>query len=300
MGRITEEDIKFMLRSNYYQITEQYASYVTCIRDSLVSIQEKDDGTKDNLCHHLLGLRARDSGSNVAVEGRKLLSELKSELAEANDIDEIIGMIEENCASYLNIWIFQNIVDQFRLDTCQEALKYPVFLQQYIEKHKISEIVEKLTKFENCFGGYTEFTFKLDIDLAKKFTKLISIEKAIAKILGISPAAIILKKFNIEEDGVVVTTCIPTFVAEDIFRHDQAHPKVFTQEEKNQFRSLSVLWLKCGHQTFVFKGMWGTKNIAILTGIQPCDPDNTFLSGIEESALCGSHGFQPHNYLNTA
>ena len=275
LDRGTEVELEFILQSNYDQITEQYASYVTCIRDSLVSIQEKDSRTKKSLCRHLLGLKARDSGSNVAVEGRKLLSELKSELEEANDIDEIIGIIEENCASYLNIWIFQNIVDQFRLDTSQEALKYPVFLQQYIEKHKISEIVAKLPKFEKCFGGYTEFTFKLDIDLAHKFSKLINIEKAIAKILGISPAAIILK--NIEEGCVVVTTCIPTFLAEDIFSHDQAHPKVFTQEEEDKFRSLSVLWLKCGHQTFVFKGsrsdegtlivcMWSTKNIAILTG----------------------------------
>ena len=273
LDRGTEVELEFGLQSNYDRITEQYASYVTCIRDLLVSIQERESRTKDSLCHHLLGLTARDSGYNVAVEGRTLLSKLKSELEGAKDIDKIIGIIEENCASYLNIWIFQNIVDQF-LDTSQEALKYPEFLQQYIEKHKISEIV-KLPKFENCFGGYTEFTFKLDIDLAKKFSKLISIEIAIAKILGISPAAIILK--DIKKGCVVVTTCIPTFVAEDIFRHDQAHPKVFTQEEKNQFRSLSVLWLKCGHQTFVFKGsrsdegtlivcMWGTKNIAILTG----------------------------------
>ena len=251
LDRDTEVELEFILQSNYDRITEQYASYVTCIRDSLVSIQERESRTKDSLCHHLLELRARDSGSNVAVEGRKLLSELKSELEGAKDIDKIIGIIEENCASYLNIWIFQNIVDQFCLATSQEALKYPVFLQQYIEKHKISEIISKLPTFEQCFGGYTEFTFKLDIDLAQKFSKLISIEKAIAKILGISPAAIIIR--DIKKGCVVVTTCIPTFVAEDIFGHDQVNREVFTQKEKDQFRSLSVMWLKCGPQTFLFQ-----------------------------------------------
>ena len=250
-----------MLQKNYEKITEQYASYVTCIRDSLVSIQEKDVRTKISLHRHLLGLRARDSGDNVAEEGRKLLSQLKCELEEANDIDELIGVVEENCASYLNIWIFRNIVDQFCLDTSQKALKYPVLLQKYIEKHKISEIAAKLPKFEKCFGGYTQFTFKLDIDLTQKFSKLINIEKAIAKILDIHQAAIILK--DIKKGCVVVTTCIPTFVAEEIFGHNQAHREMFTQEEEvqfrftqeeeDQFRSLSVLWLKCGHQTFVFK-----------------------------------------------
>ena len=192
LDRETGIELEFILQNYYDQITEQYASYVTCIRDLLVSIQENDSRTKLSIHRHLLELRARDSGSN-AMEGRKLLSQLKGELEGANNIDELIGVIEEHCASYLNIWIFQNIVGQFRLDTGQKAFKYPLLLQQYIEKHKISEIAGKLPKFEKCFGGYTEFTFKLDIDLAQKFSRFINIEKAIAKILGISPAAIILK-----------------------------------------------------------------------------------------------------------
>lgn len=246
MDRDTEIDLEFILQTNYDLLTDQYGSYVTCVRDSLVSIQENQPRTIKSLRQHLLGLKARDSGDNVKLDERKLLSQLKLELEEANDIDDIIGVIAENCASYLNIWIFQNIVDQFHLDNRQEALNYPVFLTEYIEKHKISEIA-KLPKFENFFGGCTNLTFKLNIDLVQRFSHLISIEKAIAKILSISPAAIIIK--DIKKGCVVVTTCIPTFVAEDIF----GHHKKFTQEEEEKFQSLSVLWLKCRHQTFEFK-----------------------------------------------
>ena len=274
MDKDTEMDLKFILQKNYNQITEQYASYITCIRDSLESMQEKDGKTKKRLYKHLLGLRARDSGDNVDMEGHKLLSELTSELEEANDIDKIIDLIEENCATYLNIWIFQNIVDQFHLDTDQEALKYPEFLKQYFEKHKISEIIEKIPKFKNRVGEYTELTFKLNIALTIKFSNLIHIEIAIAQILGISPAAITIQ--DIEEGCVVVTSCIPTYVAEDIFTSD----KTFSPEEEEKFRLLSVLWLQCGHSKKYIFIQSDTSNsesedeTPVLPSKQDCDINN--------------------------
>ena len=239
MDKDTEIDLKFMLQKNYDQITKQYASYITCIRDSLVSMQEKDGKTKKRLYKHVLGLRARDSGDNVDMEGRKLLSQLKGELEEANDIDEIIGLIEENCATYLNIWIFQNIVDQFHLDTSQEALKYPEFLKRYFEKHKISEIIKKIPKFKNHVGDYTELTFILDIALTRKFSNLIRIEIAIGQILGISPATITIR--DIEEGCVVVTSCMPTVVAEDIFTSDKTFSPVLPSKQDCDINNQSKL-----------------------------------------------------------
>lgn len=234
----TRINLEYMLQTNHKQIATQYGSYVTCIRESLVSLQESQSRTMTSLRFHLLGLDACDSGYNVQ-KGRKLLSELEDQLKAANDIDEIIWLLQKKCASYLNIWIF---LDEFHLDMSnQEALKYPVFLKQYIEKHRISEIIDKLPKLEDYFGGYTKLTFKLDISLAQKHSDLIKIEIAIAQILGISPAAIIIK--DIKRGCVVVTTCIPTFVAEDIFTSD----KTFSPEEEEKFRSLPVLWLQCGH-----------------------------------------------------
>ena len=237
--KATKEELKRILHKNHEQIVRQYASYSRCIRNSLTSKHERDPNTLRDLCLYLSELSAYDVDTDR--KEAKLLSQLEDELKKTKVVYDVIELLSKNfCVSIFDIRIFEDIVNEFKIDRSQEALKYPDYLKEYIEKHKLSEIIGKLPQLGECFGGHTELVYKLNIGVVQRVTKIIDIQKKIADILDINQCGIILK--DVEEGCVVVTSCIPTFVAEDIFTRD----KTFSPEEEEKFQSFSVLWLQCG------------------------------------------------------
>lgn len=233
----TLESLEFLLTEYRKKIVKRYASYVHCIRTAIL---EKGISVSE-LCSYLLSLDAFQSGSNVQY---KLLSGVKDKLEAANTIYQILDTITKDCSSFLDYEIYQCIVDQYDIDHGQKALNYPEYLQEYIEKHRIAELAKVIPKLSPSNTQDTkEVILKLDIELTSKLTKIIDLKKEVARILNLMPFTIRL--YSIEQGCVVVIFRLPSVVAENIFTTE----KTFSCLEKEKFRSLSVLWLRC--DTFV-------------------------------------------------
>ena len=129
------EDIEQQLDLNLQHITNRYASYVHCIRDSI----EEKGVTAKNLCGYLMNLRAFKSGHWKQMP--VLLSGMRDELERAQTIDEIFIILSDECASFLNFEIFQSMINDYRIDKSQEMLNYPEHLKDYAEKHKLSALI---------------------------------------------------------------------------------------------------------------------------------------------------------------
>lgn len=67
--------------------------------------------------------------------------------------------------------------------------------------------------------------------------------------MGLKISALRFYRIEEEEGCVIVTFLIPADVADVLFTGE----KWFTAEELQIFRSLSVLWLKCGDSEFIFE-----------------------------------------------
>lgn len=70
--------------------------------------------------------------------------------------------------------------------------------------------------------------------------KVVDLKSEIAAILGVTPSA--LRLFSIEEGCVIAVYLTPAFVAHSIFPANGQ----LTAQQKDSFRSISVLWIECG------------------------------------------------------
>lgn len=174
------------------------------------------------------------------------MSGVRAELEEKTTIHGLFDVVTKECASFLNFEIFQCIVKEYKIDHGQEALKYPMFLEAYIKKNKISEFVYINPKLK-LKSNSEKLILKFDVDTMCKLTRITDLQEAVANILKILPSAIEL--YDIEDGCVVVTFLLPKLVANKIFTRD----KKFSLLEKQRFCSLSVVWLSCGNRKFHFK-----------------------------------------------
>ena len=127
----------------------------------------------------------------------------------------------------------------------QERLNYPQYLKDYVNKHKLSEFIDIINPLLKSFTDSSkEIILKLDIKTTSSLAKLLDIKKSLANILGLKSAA--LRILDIKKGCVLVTLLLPAHLADTIFSTDRK----FTTEEINQFRDLSILWLKCNGCTF--------------------------------------------------
>ena len=229
-------DLQQQLQINLEQIIGQYASYVYCI---LTSVKAKEVSVTD-LRSFLLNLPAFQSGCN---EQCNLLSGVKKELDEADTINKIFDLLSCECASFLNIAIFQFIVDEYGIEDSRgrDRLKYPEHLDEYIKKHKVSEFVavNPALKRHARSEGSVELVLKFNVELTCKLAKVIDLQSAVAKILRVQPSA--LQLLSIEKGCLIVKFLISAEVADIVFVWD----KKLTPEEYEEFRTLEVMWLEC-------------------------------------------------------
>ena len=229
-------DLQQQLKINLEQIIGRYASYVRCI---LTSVKAKEVNVTD-FRSFLLNLSAFQSGCN---EQCNLLSGVKKELDKANTINDIFDLLSCECASFLNFAIFQFIVDEYRIEDTEgrDRLKYPEHLDEYIEKHKVSEFVaiNPALKQHAQSEGSVELVLKFNVELTCKLAKVIDLQSAVAKILHVRPST--LQLLSIEKGCLMVKFLISAEVADIVFVCD----KKLTPKECKDFRALEVLWLEC-------------------------------------------------------
>ena len=113
------------------EIGTQYASYVSCICTSL----KKEGVTVEDLTTFLLKLPALKPSCHQ--KGLEIFSDLKTELKAAPTINEIIDILDEKHASFLDYHIYQAVVNKYKI-VDDEVTKYPEHVKVFIEKHMVS------------------------------------------------------------------------------------------------------------------------------------------------------------------
>ncbi len=165
---------------------------------------------------------------------------MKAEIKKANSINDIFQVLTTDCCSFINVGIFQSIINKYKINTdSDEDLRYSEHLKSYLKSHKISEFIMINPKLQRLPESSEELMIlKFNIALPSKITKVLDLKCAIAKILGIRSHA--LRLIGIEDGCVVATFLIPATVAKYVFASG------LTAEQEAEIRALSVLWLKCG------------------------------------------------------
>ena len=235
------DDLRQRLKRNLWDIKNYYASYVRCIRLSLIKLGVS---VKD-LRAFLLSLDAfqgDQEGANV-----KLFFDKREKLEKASDIEDIFCLLVTECASFLNYEIFQSIISEYDINTSQEKLAYPEHLKAYINKHRLSEFYEINPKLEDFTDDSKSLVLKFGIELTSSVGTLKECTEAVANILGLKQTA--LRLLSIKEGCVIATLILPATVASAIFPSD----KQFSSEQKSGFQALSVLWLKYNGFYFDFR-----------------------------------------------
>ena len=226
-------DLQFLLECNLRNILTAFAN---CVQQSL---QEKNVEV-DSICDYLIGFTSNEH-SIAFLSGAK-----RAKLAEANSISKIFRFLKEECTSF---FIYECLIERFKLDRDQEDLKYPEKLKAYVKKQRISEFIET----KPALGKYTDdmmkLTLVLDIDSMCRLDKLLDVAKAVAKIMGVLPSTLLI--YDIRESCVEVTFLIQKSIAESIFSNDE----IFSDNQKDEFRQLLVRQLKCNGHSFLFQPM---------------------------------------------
>lgn len=226
---------------NLERIQFQYADYVSCIRESL---HEKGTSAED-LRAHLLNLPA--FRFNHDSKKLKLLSGRTVKFKNASTINEVFEILSLECCSFLDFGIFQSIIRHYRLDKGEEEFKYPEYVREYVKLHNIKEFVFLNPDLSQKTSDDSEILYlKFDISLTTKLSKVMDLKVAIAKILQLRAST--LQLIDIKEDCVVVTYYIPANIAAAIFISDE----IFTEHQIEEFRGLSVLWMKFKNYMFSF------------------------------------------------
>ena len=229
----TLRDLRRRLKKNYKEINARYASFGVSLRQAVTATGV----TLDDFRHFLLGLSpyVDDYGD----EQPRLLDHVKAEIKMADSIIGIFIVLTTECCSFMDVDIFQSIIDEYEIDTNSDVkLQYSEHLKSYLLNHKISEFIminPKLDRFKNS----DKLVLKFNTDLSSSITKVLDLKSAIADILGLKSAAA-LRLLSIKEGCVVVTFSILSTVAESILARG------LTAKQEADIRALSVVWLKCG------------------------------------------------------
>ena len=224
------ENVKQELEYNLEVIRKQYASFVSCLHDSVVEM----DISVESLCVYLMGLPALECDDDM--EEHKLLYNIKDKLKEAGTVTKIFEVLLEDFGSFLNYDIFQSILDRYKISaTDSDMLNYSEKLKAFLGKHKLSEFIKLNPRLKTISDPSKELILKFNIALPSRITKVLNLKKAIAKVLRLRTPA--LRLVGIDEGCVLVSFLIPPFVPD------------LTQEQIEEFRALSVLSIECGDHT---------------------------------------------------
>ena len=243
----TTKDLEHILETHRKKIASQYATYILYIRKSF------DHRSVDDLRSYIMSLEAFQSGSNFNTEC-KLLSGEKDKLEKASTICQIFDVLN-SCTSYINCDIYQRMVDDYDIDHGQsEVLKYPEYLRAYFKKHKISEFIKINPKLEKCMDKTKELILKFNVERTSRLAKVIELKKEIARVLELLPSTIEL--YDIVDGCVLVTFHLPILVADLVFPKGK---NSLSPKQKEELRSLSILWLECNENRYSFEVVAGSQ-----------------------------------------
>lgn len=240
---IVVEDLTYQLKDYWEQIKTEFAFFTSAIHDKLVEHKV----SVSNLRYFLLQLPACESPKND--ERNKLLFGLKNEIQKAVTVDEVLLSLS-GYISFLDYKIYLSIARRYNIDVEKEKCDYIKHLDEYVNKHRLSDLVAvipTLCKYTDQFSDVTKtLVFKFNIKMSCKFSELVELKSAAAKLLGCHPSA--LRLISIDGGSVLVTFLTSAFVAERII----SNVKKLTQHEMEQFRALSIVWLEYEGNMFDF------------------------------------------------
>lgn len=240
------KDLEFMLEMNLNQIIQKYTSFVDQVLTRCYEKQIRVERLR------LYSMRLFP-----------LKSEARKELKKAGTIDDIFTILGEN-TSFLKCELYYGIIDNFALDENEEIFQYSQFLKDYINKHKLSEIIEinpKLKAVVDMEAAKTAVTLiKLDISsTTPHLTDVVDIVKSVAGIIGLNPSEV--KIADIKDGCVMITLHIPADFANSVFTKE----KKFTVEEVEKFRALSVMWIESNGHVYKFEKHAGKISIPYIS-----------------------------------
>lgn len=237
------EDLAYRLQDYWDLIKTEFAFFTSAIHDKLVEHMEV---SVSNLCYFLLQLPACQSPKND--ERNKLLFGLKNELQNAVTVHEILLSLS-GYTSFLDYKIYLSIARRYKIDVEKETSDYIKHFDEYVNRHKISDLVDAiptLCKYTDQFSDVTKtLVFKFDVRMSCKFAELVKLKSAAANLFRCHPSA--LRLISIGGGSVLVTFLTSAFVAEHIF----SEVENFSQHE---MQTLSVMWLECEGKFFDFSG----------------------------------------------
>ena len=158
---------------------------------------------------------------------------------------DIFKLIGDEFASYLHYDIFQDLLDKYCTASekdCDE-LKYSEHLKAYIEQLDIKHFLKINPDLQKLPCGSKELCLKMDIEETTRITKIKHLESSLASILDSGLLPTDLKLIGVEKGCLILKYLIPEVISDVIFTSDIK----LTEEQYEDFRSLSVLWLKCGN-----------------------------------------------------
>lgn len=230
------DDLKQQFEINLREIRQHYISFYTNLRNSILA---RTDVSVSEFRDFLLNLSAFEDEEDERQQ--KLLSKVKEKLEKAVSIEDIFSFISREWASFINIDIFQSIMKHYKIPTDCESLKYSEHLQEYLQKHRISDFAKINPGLEKTTTtGSEELVLKVNINRLDKISRVIDLKRIVADILHLKTSA--LRLMDIREGCVVVTFLVPGFVPDALF----GNGKQLTETQLERFRALSIQWLKCG------------------------------------------------------
>ena len=217
------EALELQLNHNFKRILKQYSDYVSYIRESII----QKAVTIDTLKTYLLYL--------PALHGER------EKLKQTENISDVFLLLYQECTSFLNYEIFQEITTRFGIYGDCDHLKYPEYLKAFVKKHTIAELISIFPTLENKWDpSKRAVTLKIDIEKFQRFAKVYDLKIYIAKILGLNVMCVEL--VDVKDGCVLVTFLVPAHIVDST----KFFAKGFTAQQVEAFRAMKIIWLKCG------------------------------------------------------
>lgn len=184
---------------------------------------------------------------NYKCQARMLLSAHREELKAATTLDAIFDiLISKEYASWLNYEIFKYIVESNDLYNGDEEFMYPQKLNDFIMKHRVSNLKKMIAIKKRVNEASSELVFKFRIDSTSRLTRFNNLRKAVAGIFALNSMTFCL--INVNDCCNEATFRLPTLLAKFVFNEK----RVLTEKQVRQFQALPISWLKCNESVFDF------------------------------------------------
>jgi hypothetical protein len=233
------DDLQWKLEINLEDILKYFGKYTFFVQETI----EAKGISVEKLCDCLLSYTCHVGDPKVAI----IPSAMKTELENAKSTSQIFRILKrKDCSSFFNYRIFECVLDCFEVARDHEALKYPEKFDEYVKKHRISELIELAPVLSKYTDDKLTLVLIFNLDPRSKLKELLDIQEAVTKNLRLPPSALLI--YGIKECCVKVAFLISKAIAEKIFISGE----IFSDTQIEEFRRLSVLLLRCNGYTYDF------------------------------------------------